>query len=64
MCIRDSYPPVYFWYGRDDLTLNLLCWPLQGPALSKAPVSYTHLDVYKRQALEMTVTLSATMKEE
>ena len=27
---------VYFWYGRDDLTLNLLCWPLQGPALSKA----------------------------
>ena len=34
--ITEDYPPVYFWYGRDDLTLNLLCWPLQGPALSKA----------------------------
>ena len=28
--ITEDYPPVYFWYGRDDLTLNLLCWPLQG----------------------------------
>ena len=34
--ITEDYPPVYFWYGRDDLTLNLLCWPLQGPALGKA----------------------------
>lgn len=34
--ITESYPPVYFWYGRNDMTLSLLCWPLQGPALRKA----------------------------
>ena len=28
--ITEDYPPVYFWYGRDDLTLNLLCWPAAG----------------------------------
>lgn len=34
--ITEDYPPVYFWYGKNDTTLKLLCWPLQGPALEKA----------------------------
>lgn len=34
--ITEDYPPVYFWYGKNDMTLSLLCWPLQGPAFSKA----------------------------
>lgn len=34
--VDENYPPVYLWYGKNDLTLHLLCYPLQGPALSKA----------------------------
>lgn len=34
--ITEDYPPVYFWYGKNDNTLKLLCAPLQGPALEKA----------------------------
>lgn len=34
--ITEDYPPVYFWYGRNDTTLQLLCLPLQEPALEKA----------------------------
>ena len=34
--ITEDYPPVYYWYGKNDTTLMLLCWPLQEPALEKA----------------------------
>ena len=34
--ITADYPPTYFWYGRNDTTLQLLCWPLQMPALHDA----------------------------
>ncbi len=44
-----AYPIVQFSYGRDDLTLNLLCWPLQGPALSKALAA--HGVPYKRSGI-------------
>lgn len=31
-----DYPPVWFWYGKNDLTLQLLGYCKQGPALQKA----------------------------
>ena len=31
-----DYPPVYFWYGKNDNTLKLLGYSKQGPALEKA----------------------------
>ena len=34
--ITEDYPPVYFWYGKNDTTLMMLCWNLQEPALAKA----------------------------
>lgn len=34
--ITEGYPPVYFWYGKNDTTLMMLCWNLQEPALAKA----------------------------
>ena len=56
MCIRDSLSPLYdvnpvpegdelsLCVNEDDATISL------DLALEIAPVSYTHLDVYKRQA--------------
>ena len=35
-CITDDYPPVYFWYGKNDTTLMALNYLKQGPALRKA----------------------------
>lgn len=34
--VTDDYPPVYFWYGKNDMTLTILNFPLQGPALRHA----------------------------
>ena len=38
--VTDDFPPVYYWYGKNDTTLMALCWPLQGPALRKALQSH------------------------
>ena len=34
--ITAEFPPTYFWYGKNDKTLALLCYPAQGPAIRKA----------------------------
>ena len=34
--VTDDYPPVYFWYGKNDLVLPLMGAWAQGPALQKA----------------------------
>ena len=34
--VTDDYPPVYFWYGKDDQILTLLGFQKQGPALKRA----------------------------
>ena len=58
MCIRDS-PPADF--HPPTVALARLAVPRTVPvavqldALGVAPVSYTHLDVYKRQRLETGV---------
>ena len=38
--------------GSYDPELNLIYWPTGNPSPSNNAVSYTHLDVYKRQALD------------
>ena len=53
MCIRDSYgnirfvPPLFLLFPASPRAFPLLVFPLR-----LRPVSYTHLDVYKRQAEE------------
>ena len=61
MCIRDSvYACDHFVYPEYKMG-NLTQQPLTEIVLSSKPVSYTHLDVYKRQvegkALERGVSL-------
>lgn len=34
--VTDDYPPVFFWYGKNDLVLPLMCSRAQGPALQSA----------------------------
>lgn len=34
--VTDDYPPVYFWYGRNDQTLPWMINKAQGPVLQKA----------------------------
>lgn len=34
--ITPDYPPVYHWYGKNDLTLMCMCWQAQGPVLERA----------------------------
>ena len=34
--VTDDFPPVYFWYGKNDLVLLALNFQLQGPALRRA----------------------------
>ena len=56
MCIRDSYKlsdtkyPVTFGYA-DQGTAVVKIAANDGKAIENDPVSYTHLDVYKRQTV-------------
>ena len=34
--VNDNYPPVYRFYGRDDLVYKLMVMELQGPSLTRA----------------------------
>ena len=34
--ITEDYPPVYFWYGKNDIILPLMDLQKQGPAFEKA----------------------------
>ena len=34
--VTDDYPPVYFWYGKNDIILPLMDLQKQGPAFEKA----------------------------
>ena len=54
MCIRDSHES--FHYTRYDSFLNagLLRDPAYDVSLCHIPVSYTHLDVYKRQVISFS----------
>lgn len=36
--ITSDYPPVYHWYGRNDITLMCMNWAAQGPVLERALV--------------------------
>ena len=38
--VTDDFPPVYFWYGKDDLLLIALNFQLQGPALRRALIRH------------------------
>ncbi len=38
--VTDDFPPVYFWYGKDDLLLIALNYQLQGPALRRALIRH------------------------
>lgn len=38
--VTEEFPPVYFWYGKNDLVLPLMGPCAQGPALQKALESY------------------------
>ena len=31
-----DFPPTFHWFGKNDLTLGMICTPLQGPALDRA----------------------------
>ena len=62
MCIRDSYTTLYKLLGEDQ-SLEDFCRELERSTNNKTvsillviillvtPVSYTHLDVYKRQVI-------------
>ena len=68
MCIRDRYNPFRYIHSEKDvlkLVNTLICntkgegeksaedfWIKSERLLYSAPVSYTHLDVYKRQAFK------------
>ena len=32
--VTDDFPPTYFFYGKNDMALSVMCYPLQGPALA------------------------------
>ena len=49
MCIRDSY------CGDDSLSMATT---IEIASKCEIPVSYTHLDVYKRQTIDTRVTLA------
>ena len=34
--VTSDYPPAYFFYGKNDIALKAMCYPLQGPALEKS----------------------------
>ena len=53
MCIRDSFHAGEHLAGAHGHVVDRLCnaLPVEGVLISRHPVSYTHLDVYKRQAL-------------
>lgn len=34
--ITPDFPPTYFWYGKNDVSLKTLGYPFQGPAVRKA----------------------------
>ena len=34
--VTDDYPPVFFWYGKDDKVLPWMINQVQGPALQAA----------------------------
>ena len=56
MCIRDSYDIAFFGGGQDyEQTIVSEDLPDKKEDLARFidAVSYTHLDVYKRQGLEM-----------
>ena len=62
MCIRDSpYSADQRYNGQDERRGGTVGFPLPGVSLrvqgddGKDPVSYTHLDVYKRQAPSATL---------
>lgn len=38
--VTDDYPPVYFWYGKDDQVLALMGFEKQGPALETHEVPH------------------------
>ena len=31
-----DFPPTFHWFGKNDLTLGMICTPLQGPAFDRA----------------------------
>ena len=51
MCIRDSYGPAYLTALGTMSSAATLGIALECARKSPIPVSYTHLDVYKRQAI-------------
>ena len=34
--VTPDFPPTFHWFGKNDLTLGMICTPLQGPALDRA----------------------------
>ena len=36
--VTPDYPPVYHWYGRNDIVLMCMNWAAQGPVLERALV--------------------------
>ena len=59
MCIRDSISPILAERARAGVEVRILCDGMGGRFMPKKkweelkPVSYTHLDVYKRQEQDM-----------
>ena len=48
--VTDDYPPVYFWYGKNDIVLPLMDLRKQGPAFEKALQAHSvpyQMQVYK-----------------
>ena len=48
--VTDDYPPVYFWYGKNDIILPLMDLQKQGPAFEKALQAHSvpyQMHVYK-----------------
>lgn len=48
--VTDDYPPVYFWYGKNDVILPLMDLRKQGPAFEKALQAHSvpyQMHVYK-----------------
>ena len=34
--VTPDFPPTFHWFGKNDLTLGMICTPLQGPAFDRA----------------------------
>ena len=49
MCIRDRIGALAGYMGSGDVTLMLLFTAIEALGQGPWPVSYTHLDVYKKQ---------------